>query len=529
MLNVDLKKLDDYVVISLGAGALGEPPALRVLERDYGDGVAALWNDERQGLVAFAFDPLRFNGDEARAWVKAAQQGDLQDDPYALDNAENATKGAPMPYKSLQDLPPTLEGLAPPLTLAQANLIAEWADAMEQAEDGPDNPWAAAIDNFKRTYTVKGDRWVEREKEAGAAEMHASEMHVFDSILAAASLPDADGLVWKEVIKPGQWYKMDSGRAVEITDTIIQEAYRAFTAGLPKFISVPAGSHHSETRGVVPATANKGFVKQLQLKDGGLYAGFQLTDPTVALAVQDGSIADCSVYLQPDVVHPATGEKYPWVLRHVLLTNNPLVPDLKPFGDIPADSGDGHVVFIHYRQAPGLTEGNMTKKQELEPVLTGADEIVLTGDAAREYSALAGLGLTAEEIKGLVAQRAAIVAQAQALRVKARSMEIASLVTALEANATHPRVTQIEGYRHYPVVINALTAALEAAPDDMALDDSAENPWDTALLSVVNALPETARIKLEQPHGSPRDGQRPKAADAVSDAQVDTFIESIGL
>jgi len=75
-----------------------------------------------------------------------------------------------MPYASIKDINPALKGLKPKITLAQANSIAKWADAMERAEDGPESPWAAAIAQFKKLYQVQGGKWVKRKvKESNMA------------------------------------------------------------------------------------------------------------------------------------------------------------------------------------------------------------------------------------------------------------------------------------------------------------------------------------------------------------------------
>lgn len=71
-----------------------------------------------------------------------------------------------MPYKSLKDANPAIRGITPPVTLAQANTIAEWADAMEQSNDPPESPWGAAISQFKKLYFVKDGAWHQR-AEAG--------------------------------------------------------------------------------------------------------------------------------------------------------------------------------------------------------------------------------------------------------------------------------------------------------------------------------------------------------------------------
>jgi len=68
-----------------------------------------------------------------------------------------------MPYMKLDDINPALKGIEPPITLAQANMIAEWADAIT----GVDSPWAVAIANFKKAYEVRGDKWVKKVAEQG--------------------------------------------------------------------------------------------------------------------------------------------------------------------------------------------------------------------------------------------------------------------------------------------------------------------------------------------------------------------------
>jgi len=423
---------ENYIIVPLTT--MPDMQDLRALDQYFGVGITALWCDALQTIVAFAFNNVQWNKEEAEAWVAEAKQSDVI----------NAA-GAETP-------PPDRQ--ASPLAL-----------------------------------------------------------HVFDSVLAdGAAAAEDDGLVWKEIIKPGAWFKMDTGRPIAVTPEIIQEAYRAFTAGLPKLISVPADTHHTDTRGVVPAESNRGFIQKLKPLNGSLYGGFKLTDPQIAAGVQDGSIADCSVYLQPDVVHPQTGEKFPWVLRHVLLTNNPLVPDLRPFGDIPAADSD-RWVLVHYRKENRMPE---EKQAEQQP------EIILTGEAAQEYGALAALGLSAAELHALAEQREAIAAQAAELRAQARAMEVTRVVNALEGKDEHPNVLQIPGYRHYPVVIAAVEKALREAP--LALDDS-DAPLDAALLAIVNALPEAARIALTAETGS--DKRPPRQSDDVSEAQVDAFLKHI--
>lgn len=64
-----------------------------------------------------------------------------------------------MPYKKITDANKALRGIEPPLTLAQMNLVASWADTI-----GGEKAWAFAIANFKKAHVVKDGRWVRKPK-----------------------------------------------------------------------------------------------------------------------------------------------------------------------------------------------------------------------------------------------------------------------------------------------------------------------------------------------------------------------------
>lgn len=73
-----------------------------------------------------------------------------------------------MPYKSMKDVNPAIKGIVPQPTLAQANLIAKWADSIKEKR-GDVNPWTVAIGLFKKTHHIEGTddkrKWV-RNKDA---------------------------------------------------------------------------------------------------------------------------------------------------------------------------------------------------------------------------------------------------------------------------------------------------------------------------------------------------------------------------
>lgn len=79
---------------------------------------------------------------------------------------EGGEKG--MPYKELKDINPSLKGIEPPISLAQANAIARQADAI--GVDKEKNGWAIAISSFKKSHKVEDGKWVEKNKEEQMAD-----------------------------------------------------------------------------------------------------------------------------------------------------------------------------------------------------------------------------------------------------------------------------------------------------------------------------------------------------------------------
>lgn len=73
-----------------------------------------------------------------------------------------------MPYKDIKDIPNGLAGIKPPITLEQANEIAAQADAIPESEGV--SPWGAAINSFKKRYTIRNGAWVKRTEEQAAPE-----------------------------------------------------------------------------------------------------------------------------------------------------------------------------------------------------------------------------------------------------------------------------------------------------------------------------------------------------------------------
>lgn len=76
-----------------------------------------------------------------------------------------------MPYQKISEANPAIRGIKPPVTLSQANMIAGWADSIEERGE-MDSPWAGAIALFKRTHHVEDGKWV---KNKGSTAEHSDE------------------------------------------------------------------------------------------------------------------------------------------------------------------------------------------------------------------------------------------------------------------------------------------------------------------------------------------------------------------
>lgn len=497
---IDMTNLDQYIVIPTTSESLTSIEDLRELEGDFEHGVYPLWSDERQSIVAFAFEPTLFDQSKAEEWIKESKEASEQDQSALakIGRAIVAAMASFLPTPSSKT-PIATRDFEDTRGLVQIALEELYPDAWPWIHNiGPSTcVFQVGIKSYSVDYTIGEDdavtfgefsevtrEWVDQDTQM-PVQLHAFSVHLAD----AGDNGEDDGLVWKEIIHPGRWFRSDTGSPVDITFDIIRDAFRAFQDGLPKYVSVPADDHHHETYGIVPAEKNHGFVRKLKMVGSKLFGGFAFTNKQTGESVDAGDIADVSVYLQPDVIHPKTGKRYSWVLRHVLLTNNPLVQDLAPFGAVLASEGASGKVNIQY---------HIQKKEEQmsETVEDGA--IQLSAEDMTAFRAFQELNVTASDVQGMIADR-------QAVASKARELEITSVVKALEGTAEHDGVVQVEGHRHYPVVCAAVETALREQPQALALaaDGNGQTTLDAVVLSIVNAIPTEGRIALqEQPKGA---------------------------
>lgn len=558
---VNLSNPGNYIIIPVTSQPI-DLNKLRELEGDFDTGVYPLWNDDLQSILAIAFEATRFTREEAEDWIKHAmeqpeQQVEARSKAPRLDKTINVgdllkaflssigqLTGLSDSGEALRSFEETRQIVDQALTDAytanqdQEPWLVPWADAGPKQipwiiEMGPDVAiveWEGlyyaipyTIDENDVAYLgepMPVDKQWTHKTTGGPVFLHAFAQRLGDG--SDAEPDQDDGLIWKELIHPGQWFKTDTGRAVDVTADIIKAVFEAWKAGLPKLISVPSDGHHPTSEGIVPVESNRGFVKKLKLIGNKLYGGFKFTDPEVAYGVNVGNIADCSVYLQPDVVHPQTGEHYPWILQHVLLTNDPLVQDLAPFGAIPASDTDRRYCIQTYVQTP--TEEDEMPTEEIQA--NEQEQQDRPNEAALRLQAFESLGLSTQEIEALIAQRDKVQQQA-------RTLEITRVVRAMEGVESHDEVVQIEGTRHWPVVCKAVEDAMKQQPEALGLSatDDGVQAFDKAVLSVVNAIPAEGRMTTEtQQAATNRDPEdlHPNAGDEdVTDEQIDEFVSRI--
>jgi len=534
----DLDNLDKYIVLPTGTEALSGVDDLRELEGDFGRGVYALWSDARQSIIAFAFEPAFYTEDEAQGWVRKA----MEKKPTEMSLVDVVQAVFAPVARALERLGGRGNDTQPIAARSFDEIRRLVSQALDDAHAWPLpagetvylSPWiveigtsSAIVEIDSQRYDVSysidendvvtlgelspvDEQWV-RKADGAPVFLHSFAVHLGAGDEAEGD--EDDGLIWKELIHPGEWFKSDTGRKVQVTAEIIKGVFAAWKAGLPKLISVPSDTHHNQSDGIVPVESNRGFVEKLKLIGDKLFGGFKLTDPEVGYGVQVGNIADCSVYLQPSVIHPETGKEFPWILQHVLLTNDPLVQDLAPFGAIPASRDGGGIIVQSYRQVS--EEVNEMSKQDTEQ----PQGLTLSAEDAATFEELKGLGLSATEIKALVAER-------DAVRQKARDLEITQVVRALEGAEQHDDVTQIDNTRHWPVVCVAVEKALREQPQALAMsaDDDGKTGLDAVVLAVANALPAEARMALQaQPTGDkvPEDPSLSVEDGEPTDDQID--------
>lgn len=142
-----------------------------------------------------------------------------------------------MPYTSLDNAAPPIKRIEPPVSLAQANQIAEWADAIDPAT--VEDPWAVAIAQFRRLYEpIQGGWKLKPTKESldnnippPIMESNMKDIQLFGELIE--SVANSDGLSWRvALIQEGE-----SQNRTYYSASVLQQA-------LPLFEGAPCFADH---------------------------------------------------------------------------------------------------------------------------------------------------------------------------------------------------------------------------------------------------------------------------------------------
>ncbi|GAF70538.1 unnamed protein product, partial [marine sediment metagenome] len=261
-----------------------------------------------------------------------------------------------------------------------------------------------------------------------------------------------DGLVWKDLLVPGDWFTPD-GDPVTVTREDIDAVHSAFTGGNLPAVPIPFG--HVEHLGGDDPANNNGFVRDLRVAgidgplseangDYVLWGGLDITEPETLEKLERGSIGNVSVWLEPDF-HDLKDEDVVWplVLWHVALVDKPqLTPELRPF-----------VAFAVTKRRM-KKEVDMTKKidKDMPEPIVDEEMIALEARVAeleKEKLELEALGVQREEYLTRMGQ-------------EAHEVNVASIVAALQGKGSHERVEVPAGQMVPPAVLAAIRPILEA-------------------------------------------------------------------
>lgn len=173
----------------------------------------------------------------------------------------------------------------------------------------------------------------------------ASELF-FDDQVATEPIEE-DGLIWKSILREGEWkyspspkglIKKDlkivkNGASNRFKNVISLEEVKAnFEQNIFDNVTVPL-SHKDLTE------ENTGHVRKMRFaKDEKgrhiLEAGLEITEPDIKGKIMRKTIPNVSAGILWDYVKKDTGKKYNTVMNHLALVSHPYISELAPFSDI---------------------------------------------------------------------------------------------------------------------------------------------------------------------------------------------------
>jgi hypothetical protein len=477
-------------------------------------GAAWLFDQDAQTIVAALFDATLWTVEGARAFLQSAS--------------------ALLSILVLAEQP-TLLGQSP--TPATVEYLRKLIELMRPHVG--DDEFAAAVRTARAHAGGKlRSRSAPVEGEPDAALSLSRSSHQFAVAPAPSDTqpyvdPDT-GYIWKPILRAATVYNW-RGEALTITPDILASLVASFGKAV-EHVDIPLG-HNPERDGDTPEL-NTGYIRALDLRDGGqtLWAAFDFTDAAIRLKVMEGSIANVSVWIESnfqDLNIP--GKVWAWVLWHVALTNKPQMTKLAPFARISTMLAQGKptdavqtltapLYDVHEETTMAFATGDTVTTSggvtgTVGEITEGTFYQVANGDGEvvgwfPEGELTAGEGVAEPEMTQAQAQAFArsmgvsvgelrrFRQERDSLRDRSRTQEISRIVAAMQGAGKHEGVVQIEGTVHQPVVVTAVETLLKEQPAKLRLSASLDGTvtgLDDAILTLINAIPQEARLSLKQP------------------------------
>ena len=179
---------------------------------------------------------------------------------------------------------------------------------------------------------------------------------------------DAGTKFWKELIREGRWINAKAGFTLQVDRGRLAQWARNFHEMADAGIRVPVPWGHS-----YDPRDNAGFVEEIELRDGGLWALLNVPDEGDA-AKLGSTVRAVSVSINPGFVD-GSGRDWGEVIEHVALTNYPVVTDQEDFIQASSDGGEGKRAIMLERE-----QGQETREMGQETRKTGQG----TGDEGLE-------------------------------------------------------------------------------------------------------------------------------------------------
>ena len=189
----------------------------------------------------------------------------------------------------------------------------------------------------------------------------------------AIELSQEDNLVYKEILRTGEWaitptaagpvkrpMKIIGDGESDLNKGIIamSDIEKAFAENVIPHVTVPLTDEEKRDHKDI-ARVNTGFVKKLRrIKkadgDERLVAGIHFTEPDAQEKVLRGTYADTSAGVIP-FLDKKTGKVWPAVLKHTVITNSPWIDGMGPWGAQFSDD-QAPTTVVSYQPADEVIE-----------------------------------------------------------------------------------------------------------------------------------------------------------------------------